>query len=74
MGKGRLPNWGTRRLCWCFMAEALAVSAGRLWAQVTPLLLRVPSMLCPLSHLGHQLPSTTPSDSDFRSQTSLGSR
>lgn len=47
--------------CWCFSAEAQAVSAGPLWAQtqVTPLLLRLPSTLYLLGHLGHQFPSTT---------------
>lgn len=62
--------------CWCFTAEALAVFASPLSAraQVILLLLRLPSTLYLLGYLGHQFPSTTPSDSHFRSQTPLGGR
>lgn len=78
MGKGRPPSWGPWRLCWCFTGRGTGGVCRPFVGSDSgnPLLQRVPSMLYIylLGHPGHQLASTNPLDSDFRSQTSLGGR
>lgn len=70
--KDRLPSWGTYRLWALHWQRHWRCLQALRWLRLREFPAPKGSLHAVLGDPGHQLRSTTPLDSDFRSQTSLG--